>query len=681
MSNKTISIAKLASAANTLVTGGNIGSNIVTFNTLAINESFFASNSSYYFDVSPNVAANSLITVSREIDTEYSKYGAHFINSNVSANSGRTIWSQDYAYGLGLHTTGTGTSTAKAKFEWVDLETGLVQSTPLELNFDGTVSISGSSTSFSSPVSISVSSSSDALRVTQTGSGNALLVEDSTNPDSTPFIITANGDVGIGTSSPNSKLDIVGDGQITLQGGGANNWINFIETNWNDRFGIGVNFAGVGDLNRLFISSNSNFGTPSFADAKVVVNQSGNVGIGITTPADKLHVSGNIIANSINVAFINASRGNTTFNGNLIINSIGTTSALIINSSGSITTVDPSNRLIRASNVALSTAINGTTQGIPGIQNHSINVNDSSIGIYGWLDSAVSTPLLTFSKSDVGAIGTHQEVAAGSGLGAIAFNGSDGSIFVMGARIVSQVEGFVSAGVVPSNFIFTTRNVGGTFAERARITANGDLRFDSGYGSSQNAYGVRAWVNFDSTGNTANLFGNFVQNSGNLTGTVSNTRIYVTTNSDHGLIAGSQINVAYQTGDSNLAFALRTVTAVVSPRQFYYANTTAGYPAGGSTPGLSFRSGTVYLERELIRGSGSVSSITDLSVGTKIINFSYALVDANYSVVGAAGNLGTVGIVSTSVGAAPDADFVRVRTVDMSNTATDFSYNNIIVVR
>jgi hypothetical protein len=41
-----------------------------------------------------------------------------------------------------------------------------------------------------------------ALRITQLGTGNALLVEDSANPDSTPFVVTANGTIGQGTTSP-----------------------------------------------------------------------------------------------------------------------------------------------------------------------------------------------------------------------------------------------------------------------------------------------------------------------------------------------------------------------------------------------------------------------------------------------------------------------------------------------
>lgn len=44
---------------------------------------------------------------------------------------------------------------------------------------------------------ISVNTSTDALRITQTGTGNALVVEDSANPDSSPFIVTTDGSVGV----------------------------------------------------------------------------------------------------------------------------------------------------------------------------------------------------------------------------------------------------------------------------------------------------------------------------------------------------------------------------------------------------------------------------------------------------------------------------------------------------
>jgi hypothetical protein len=55
---------------------------------------------------------------------------------------------------------------------------------------------------------IAVNTSTNALRITQTGSGNALVVEDSANPDSSPFIIDNAGNVGIGQTSPASRLHV-----------------------------------------------------------------------------------------------------------------------------------------------------------------------------------------------------------------------------------------------------------------------------------------------------------------------------------------------------------------------------------------------------------------------------------------------------------------------------------------
>lgn len=61
---------------------------------------------------------------------------------------------------------------------------------------------------------ITVSSADTALRITQTGAGDALRVEDNTNPDSTPFIVKSDGKVGIGIDAPTSNLTVSGSVNI-----------------------------------------------------------------------------------------------------------------------------------------------------------------------------------------------------------------------------------------------------------------------------------------------------------------------------------------------------------------------------------------------------------------------------------------------------------------------------------
>jgi len=76
------------------------------------------------------------------------------------------------------------------------------------------INISGVST-------ISVNSTSDALRITQTGSGNILFLEDNgTNETPTPFVVTGNGNVGIGSTQPENQLTVIGSatiGQVNIQ--------------------------------------------------------------------------------------------------------------------------------------------------------------------------------------------------------------------------------------------------------------------------------------------------------------------------------------------------------------------------------------------------------------------------------------------------------------------------------
>jgi len=74
-----------------------------------------------------------------------------------------------------------------------------------------------------STLNVDANTSSAAVRITQTGAGNALLVEDSASPDATPLVINAVGQLVAGHTSP-----ITGVGNLTARiqaaaadGGGA----------------------------------------------------------------------------------------------------------------------------------------------------------------------------------------------------------------------------------------------------------------------------------------------------------------------------------------------------------------------------------------------------------------------------------------------------------------------------
>lgn len=75
--------------------------------------------------------------------------------------------------------------------------------------------LSSVSPSLTGNVEITSDSSNPALKITQTGFGAVLRVQDAADPDATPFIIDSNGSVGIGTAAPSSALEIAAPGVFT----------------------------------------------------------------------------------------------------------------------------------------------------------------------------------------------------------------------------------------------------------------------------------------------------------------------------------------------------------------------------------------------------------------------------------------------------------------------------------
>jgi hypothetical protein len=183
---------------------------------------------------------------------------------------------------------------------------------------------------------ITASTDADAVRITQTGTGNALVVEDSTNPDSSPFIVDSNGNLTIGAptaqtltnyplyiessigslltcgtnvggNSPTigvsrrrTGLDSVinGDslGKLSYLGWDGSNYIEA------SRIASDVDGTpGVDDMPGRLVFSTTADGA-STPTERMRITSVGNVGIATTTPSSKLHVAGDLTMSSATVA-------------------------------------------------------------------------------------------------------------------------------------------------------------------------------------------------------------------------------------------------------------------------------------------------------------------------------------------------------------------------------------------
>ena len=111
--------------------------------------------------------------------------------------------------------------------------------------------------------------------------------------------ITAAGNVGIGNTSPSSLLTVgtSSNTEITIgdASGNAQGRLRFLTSNNQKNFQIGFNYniAGGLEFTRSTAAGGSTFSTPD-----VAIANTGNVGIGTTSPDEKLQVKGNICINS-----------------------------------------------------------------------------------------------------------------------------------------------------------------------------------------------------------------------------------------------------------------------------------------------------------------------------------------------------------------------------------------------
>jgi hypothetical protein len=350
----------------------------------------------------------------------------------------------------------------------------ILDGTITNLDINASAAIAGSKISpiFTSPSVISVGDSNNALRITQTGSGNALIVEDSESPDSSPFIIDSNGRVICGYTSSLSTVNSTGTAAIipSIQQIGGNEpsssigIFNFSGVSssdpsliFNKSLGsigdysavtIGTQLGGIGFQGsdgtgfagsafilasadgtvatgsvpgRLIFSTTSLGGTsPS---ERMRITKDGSIGIGTTTPTTALHVIGTVTA----TAFAGPITGNAS---SATILATGRTIALTGDVTGTTGSFNGSSNVSAATTIA-----NNAITTLKIADNNVTNVKIAS----GLNAGKITTGTLSIDRISDGAISSVK--IADATITAPKLNGAQtGTAPIYGARAFGSIE-------------------------------------------------------------------------------------------------------------------------------------------------------------------------------------------------------------------------------------------------
>ena len=136
--------------------------------------------------------------------------------------------------------------------------------------------------------------------------GSANGYEWRSSSDSTICVLTNAGNLGIGTTSPSAKLDVVDSG-TSFVSRDANAYPRFSVTNGSAQLGL---FRSGTSAGGFYIGGDDTyFSVWSTAFSRLVnVNTSGNLGIGTTTISEKLSVAGNVILAASDATTLNSGR-------------------------------------------------------------------------------------------------------------------------------------------------------------------------------------------------------------------------------------------------------------------------------------------------------------------------------------------------------------------------------------
>jgi hypothetical protein len=268
--------------------------------------------------------------------------------------------------------------------------------------------------------------------------------------------ITSAGLVGIGTTTPDSKLSVDNTRSDTAGSG-----FFAITGNTSAKRGLRLNTT-----NGLCFD----YYDGSTWSQQAVLTSGGLVGIGTTSPGYKLHVDGSVLITQSNDLLFGTASGPAP----KITNSGNQNSLSFFTNGSESVRIDGSKRLLVGTSTARSNFYN-TGAYTPTFQLESTagSSGGTMAALIGSSADAFGAYFI-FAHQRSGTIGGNTIVNSGDTLGAISFQGSDGSEFVPGASIEAAVDGTPGANDMPSKLMFSTTADGSASpTERMRINNGG----------------------------------------------------------------------------------------------------------------------------------------------------------------------------------------------------------------
>ena len=384
----------------------------------------------------------------------------------------------------------------------------------------------------------------------------------------TLYVDATNNRVGLGTSTfPSSgKLQVTGSNAstsvagvecVTLLDGDANNEFNIL----NFATSAGGTIARIGAKATTTGAYPSSVGELHFAvqngastNTALVIDSSSRVGVGTTSPGDRLHVVGPTagisarFSDGVNatLAISHPSSGTSKvsdYGGNYGLE-FASASLNLLTAGSERARIDSSGRLLVGTSSARSNFYNSTATSLVQFEGTGGggSASQASLALINNSSSAGDSPYLLIGRSKGSTIGSNTVISSGDSIGRVSFQASDGAEFVEAASIEAFVDGTPGANDMPGRLVFSTTADGASSpTERMRITNNGAVRIGATNAANAerfylkgNATDAAATIHQDTTSSITQIF--FLNPNGNVGSiTTSGSATAYNTSSDYRL--------------------------------------------------------------------------------------------------------------------------------------------------